>query len=141
MNQVVFAYFRQTFVTLRLVMPERNLNLLHRLQFLSWRIVSRLVLLVLFRETVDGQQLIEEWYDVLWMEVAKGTYLCQSFHCSLVLSFKILFKGPCDRSTAPIVCGCFNVACFNFISRSFVNSAINEGVKVVPKSVRIVVGR
>ena len=41
-----------------------------------------------------GQHPIEEEHEVLWMNVASGTYLCQSDHCSLVFRFRILLRGP-----------------------------------------------
>ena len=41
-----------------------------------------------------GQHPIEEEYEVLWMIVASGTYLCQSDHCLLVFSFRILLRDP-----------------------------------------------
>ena len=40
-----------------------------------------------------GQHPIEVEYEVLWMNVASGTFLCQSDHCSLEFSFKILLRG------------------------------------------------
>ena len=41
-----------------------------------------------------GQHPIDEEYEVFWINVANGTYLCQSDHCSLVFSFRIRLSGP-----------------------------------------------
>ena len=71
------------------------------------------------------------------MNVARVTYLCQSFHCSFVFNFKIRFKALCDRSTTPTVCGCFRLACSIQISSIFVSSCINSETKAVPRSERI----
>ena len=72
------------------------------------------------------------------MKAVGGKNLCQPFHCSSVLSFRIHFISPCDRSTAPIVWGCFSDAGFIFTSNKLANSDIDSEVKFATKSLRIV---
>ena len=73
--------------------------------------------------------------------MAKSTYLYQSDHCSFVFSLSMRFRAACERSTRPIECGCFSVACFNLISSNSDSSCIKSDTKFEPKSEVIVCGR
>ena len=70
------------------------------------------------------------------MNVAKETYLFQSF----VFSLKMRFKALSDRSITPNVCGCLRLACSRRISSIFVSSCINSETNAVPRSERVFEG-
>ena len=92
------------------------------------------------RNRTIGEHPIDVWYDVLWMKVANGTYLCQFVNAWLLLSFKIRAEAACDLSTTLIVCRCFGEAWENSISSSFVSSCRSSDTNWVHKSDNILFG-
>ena len=64
-----------------------------------------------------------------------GKYLCHCFLYSPDAIFKEVLIVAWARSTTPMICACFVVACFKFMPNIWANSCITWETKTLPLSV------